>query len=355
MHWKTDSRELTAARYVSKTNYVSAGVAGFRAAAALLLSSTLRFETAWPAGPGAVLNTAVNSALVSTMPQPTAGAWQMTQGTLLAAVVAPAMLFGVYPLIDGYLMLCLVLAPVLAFGVWTTTRPGGMGFGLGYCISFCVLAGPDNMTSYDVEGTLNDALALIISMAIVTVASAFIFPPARPWLRERLLRDLLVQVVGACSWRLTRARLVLESHTRDIGHQLTALSTDDPAFQAMASRWMFTVLDVGHAVLALREKIEVVAQAWNEVAASCQSVVDGIAVFFDSPTAADLAAVPGAVDEAVNVVREAARSKRATPDVRVTFERTSGYLHFISVTLTDLPDPLHTDASEWLRAFLTRH
>jgi len=350
---ETDTRELTAARYLSKTNYVSAGVAGFRAAAALLFSATLAFESAWPAGPGAVLNTAINSALVSTMPQPTAAAWQMTKGTLLAAMLAPVMLFGVYPLIDGYILLCLVLTPVLAFGVWKTTRPGGMGFGLGYCISFCVLAGPDNMMSYDVEGTLNDALSLIVSMVIVTVACAVIFPPTRPWLRERLLRDLLVQVVGACTRRMARARLILESHTRDIGHQLTALSTDDPAFRAKAESWMFTVLDVGHTVLELREKIETVPQEWNEVEAACRFVVDGIALLFDSPTATKLAAARGAVEKAVNVVREAARSKHTTPEARVACQRISGYLNFIGVTLADLPNPLYTDASEWLRAFLT--
>jgi uncharacterized membrane protein YccC len=352
---ETDTREPTAARYVSKTNYVSAGVAGFRAATALLLSSAFWYETAWPAGPGAVLNTAVNSALVSTMPQPTAGAWQMTWGTLVAAVIAPVMLFGVYPRIDGYVMLCLVLAPVLMFGVWTTTRRGGMGFGLGYCISLCVLAGPDNMMNYNVEGTLNDALGLVISMVIVTVACAVIFPPARPWLRKRLLRDLLDQAVGACTRRMTRARLILESHTRDIGHQLTALSTDDPAFQATAASWMFTVLDVGHAVLELREELATIPKAWNDVEDACRSVVDGIALLFDSPTAARLASAREAVDAAVSVVRAVARSKPATREARATFERMSGYLHFLRVTLAELPTPVHTDAAEWLQAFLARH
>jgi uncharacterized membrane protein YccC len=353
---ETDTREPTAARYVSKTNYVSASVAGFRAAAALLFSSALWYGTAWPAGPGAVLLTAVNCALVSTMPQPTAAALQMTRGTLVAAVIAPMMLFGVYPRIDGYVMLCLVLAPVLMFGVWKTTRPGGMGFGLAYCILIAVLAGPENMTDYNVEGTLNDTLAVVIAMIIVLLACAVIFPPARPWLRKRLLRDLLDQVVGACTWRMTRARLILESHTRDIGHQLTAFSSDDPEFQATAASWMFTVLDVGHAVLELREELATFPQAWNDAEDSCRSLVDDIAALFDSPTAAHLAAARSAVDKAVNRVREAAKSTRATHEARATFERISGYLHFVRVTLAELPTPaVHTDAQEWLRAFLTRH
>jgi uncharacterized membrane protein YccC len=329
-------------------------VAGLRSAAAILLRAVRWDETAWPAGPGAVLNTAINSALVSTMPQPTAAARQMTWGTLVAALVAPMMLFGIYPHIDGFPMLCAVLAPVLMFGVWASTRPGGMGFGLGYCISFSVLAGPDNMMNYNVEGTLNDTLGLIISMVIVTLACAVIFPPARPWLRKLLLRDLLEQVVAACNWRMTRARFVLESHTREIGHQLIALSADDPELQAMAASWTFTVLDVGHAVLELREQIMHFPPAEKKAGDACRDAVDGIALLFDSPKAAHLAAAGEAIDHAVMLVRELARSKRATHEARSTFERTTVYLHFIRVTLAELPRPVHVHPQEWLQAFLMR-
>jgi uncharacterized membrane protein YccC len=351
----SDKRERTTGRFVSKTNLVAANVSGFRAAAALLLSAALWYETAWTSGPGAVLNTAVNSALVGTMPQPSVAASQMTWGTLVAAIVAIVMLFGVYPRIDGYVLLCVVLAPALIFGVYMTTRPGGMGFGLGYCISFCVLAGPDNMMNYNVEGVLNDALGLVISMIIVTVASAVIFPPARPWLRKRLLRDLLGQVVVACSRRLPRARLPLESHTRDLAHQLTGLSPDDPEFQATTASWMFTVLDVGHAVIELRNELATLPKAWNDAEGVCQCVVDGIALLFDSPTAAHLVAAREAVDRAVSVVRDASRTRRASRDVRAKFERMSGYLHFIRVTLAGLPTPENTGPQEWLQTFLARH
>ncbi|RDK01514.1 FUSC family protein [Paraburkholderia lacunae] len=136
--------------------------------------------------------------------------------------------------------------------------------------------------------------------------------------------------------------------------QLAALSTDDPEFQATATSWMFTVLDVGHAVLELREQLATIPKVWNDAEDACQSVVDGIALLFDSPTAAHLAAARGAVDQAVSVVREAARSKRAPREAHTKFERMSGYLHFMRVTLAELPTPVHTDAPEWLQAFLAR-
>ncbi|WP_206997709.1 FUSC family protein [Trinickia mobilis] len=347
-------RELSTKRFVSKTNLVAGGVAGLRAAVALLSSAGLWYETAWTSGAGAVLNTAVNSALVGTMPQPAAAASQMAWGTLVAAIVAVTVLFGVYPNIDGYVLLCVVLAPVLMFGVYITTRPGGMGFGLGYCISLCVLAGPDNAMNYNIEGVINDGLALVASMMIVTVASAVIFPPARPWLRKRLLRDLLDQVVAACTGGLPRARLHLESRTRDLVHQLNGLSTEEPAFQAAAASWMFTVLDVGHAVIELRSELAIHPEAWQGTEGACRCVLDSLALLFDAPTAANLTAAREAVDAAVSAVREASQTKRASPDARARFQRMSGYLHFIRVTLAELPSPSNADAHDWLEAFLAR-
>ncbi|EKS70251.1 fusaric acid resistance protein fusB, fusC, fusD [Burkholderia sp. SJ98] len=147
------------ARFATKTNLLAASASGLRAAAALCLSAMIWYVTAWPSGAGAVVNTAVNSALTGTMPNPAMASRQMLWGTVTACVLAPAVLFFVYPLIDGYALLCAVLIPPLALGVYISTRPGGMGFGLGYCISFCLLAGPDNPMVYDVERTLNDALA----------------------------------------------------------------------------------------------------------------------------------------------------------------------------------------------------
>ncbi|WP_207004653.1 hypothetical protein [Trinickia mobilis] len=48
-------------------------------------------------------------------------------------------------------------------------------------------------------------------------------------------------------------------------------------------------------------------------------MLDGLALLFDAPTAANLAAAREAVDEAVSVVREASQTKRASPDARAQF------------------------------------
>jgi hypothetical protein len=118
---------------------------------------------------------------------------------------------------------------------------------------------------------------------------------------------------------------------------------------------MFTVLDVGHAVIELRNELATLRKAWNDAEGVCRCVVDGIALLFDSPTAAHLVAAREAVDRAVSVVRDASRTRRASRDVRAKFERMSGYLHFIRVTLAGLPTPENTGPQEWLQTFLARH
>jgi len=48
------------------------------------------------------------------------------------------------------------------------------------------------------------------------------------------------------------------------------------------------------------------------------------------------------------------RSERTTRQARATFERMSGYVHFIRVTLAELAAPGHTDAQARLPVCLAR-
>ena len=97
-----------------------------------------------------------------------------------------------------------------------------------------------------------------------------------------------------------------------------------------------------------------IPESWQGASGACKRVVEGIAVLFDSPSAARLAAARETVEQALAFVRDAAHSERATREVRSTFERMSGYLHFLRVMLAGLPEPEHADATEWAQAFLDR-
>lgn len=194
----THARERWIERYEPRTNATAALIAGIRTASVMLLLSVFWIYSAWPSGVMLVLNAAAVCALASSSPQPTRMAAQMALGTAFAVATGFVLMFGVYPHIDGFVLLCAALAPFLAPGVLMSLKPKYAGCGAGYLIFFCTLAGPENLTHYDPIGFMNDALALVLSMIVSAIAFAVLFPPSAPWLKKRLFADLRHQAVAAC-------------------------------------------------------------------------------------------------------------------------------------------------------------
>jgi uncharacterized membrane protein YccC len=339
-------RERTEERYVPRTNTTAAGVAGLRAAVVLLTLGAFWIATAWTSGGTAVLNAAATCALLALMPEPAKTASQMAGGTVFAAVAGLIAMFFVYPRIDGYVLLCAALVPFLLVGMLMATRPSWAGYGMGYCLFFSLLAGPDNLIHYDPSSFMNDALALIVSMLVTAVASAVLLPPASPWLRNRLLRNLLQQVAAACTDRLGHARQSLESGTRDLMHQANALATDRPDVQAQMLAWMFTVLEMGHAAIELRTELANLpddaryapSAAWRR---ATQRMLEALGALFDTPTRERLVAAREATSTSIDAALQMLDTVITSREDRHRLQRTLTYLHFIRTALLDQRSPLN--------------
>jgi len=341
----THVRERSNARYVPKTNLVAAGVAGLRAALMIALLGAFWIATAWPSGGMLVMVAAATCALASSSPFPARTASQMAGGTVLAVVVGMVLTFGVYPHIDGFAMLAVALTPALALGVWLTTRPRYAGYGMGYCIFLCFLAGPDNVIQYNPGGYLNDALALVASMAVSALAFAVFLPPAAPWLHKRLFADLRRQVVHACRARLPGLRNHFESGARDLTFQLNALAGKNAALQRDTLRWLFAVLEVGNAVIDLRNELATLpAQAqyvpntvWR---AAIRSMLDHIGTLFARPDARRYAGALKATEAAIAASQSVLQSFEPPREERHQLQRIVSHLHFIRTALIDPQSPL---------------
>ncbi|KAG0192134.1 hypothetical protein DFQ28_010015 [Apophysomyces sp. BC1034] len=339
-------REHATQRYIPRTNTLAAGVAGVRAALVMLLFAAFWIWTAWPSGGMAVLNTAATCALVASMPQPSRSTAQMAMGTIVAVLAGFATVFGIFPHVDGYALLCATLAPLLMFGVLISTRAGWGAFGMGYCVFFCFLAGPDNVVRYDPSSYMNDAIALIAAMLVVALASAVLLPPASAWLRDRAQRDLLQQVVAACNARLGRARQYLESGTRDLLHNTNAVAADRPDLQMRMLSWSFTVLEVGHAVIELRTELDrlpaepryAATMPWRQ---ATQHMLETLVMLFSSPSHERLAAAREATAASIAAALMTLRSVVGSRDDRHRLQRTLSYLHFIRTALLDPQSPLN--------------
>ncbi|WP_322091980.1 FUSC family protein [Paraburkholderia bannensis] len=356
----THSREKWIARYVPKTNMVAASVHGVRAAIVMGLLGAFWIATAWPSGTNLVLNAAATCALASASPQPTRMASQMAVGTIIASIVGMILTFGVFPHIDGFPMLCVALAPALAFGTFLTTRPAYAGYGVGYCIFLCFLAGPDNVVQYNPSGYINDAFALVISQIVSAAAFAVLLPPSTPWLRNRLLANLRGQAVHACRARLQALpgiagvaglRNRFESGARDLMFQLNALAGKDEAFRQDTLRWMFSTLEIGNAAIDLREELAAVSAQhgthprfakgapWR---AQTHAALKSVAALFERPDArrhaAALAATTAAIGAAQAVLEDVLR-EAAPREERHPMQRCLSHLHFIRTALIDPQSP----------------
>ncbi|QBQ97970.1 FUSC family protein [Paraburkholderia pallida] len=357
----THSREKWVARYVPKTDLVAAGVSGLRAAIVIGLLGAFWIATAWPSGTTLVLTAAATCALASSSPQPARMAAQMAGGTALATLVGMILTFGVFPHIDGFPLLCVALAPALAFGVFLTTRPAYAGYGVGYCIFLCFLAGPDNVVQYNPISFMNDALALVLSMIVTALAFGAILPPSAPWLRKRLLASLRGQAVHACRARLTGLaglRNRFESGARDLVFQLHALAGNDQAMRQDTLRWMFATLEIGNAAIDLREELAAVSAesvhpathtgttdplaantAWRDATTATLKAVSALFARPDANRhATALAATRAAIAACQRVLEQIVRDD-APRETRHRLQRILSHLHFIRTALIDPQSP----------------
>ncbi|MEM5325427.1 FUSC family protein [Paraburkholderia sp. JHI2823] len=365
----THSREKWIARYVPKTNSIAAGVAGVRAAVVMTLLGAFWIATAWPSGTNLVLNAAATCALASSAPQPSRMATQMALGTVLASFVGMILTFGVFPHIDGFAMLCVALAPALAFGVFLTTRPKYAGCGVGYCIFLCFLAGPDNVVQYNPGSYMNDAMALVASMAVSALAFAVLLPPSTPWLRERLLADLRGGAVQACRARLTGLRNRFESGARDLMFQLSAIAGNDETQRRDTLRWLFSTLEVGNAALDLRHELTTLpaqprnakGTAWR---VATDATLEAVSALFKRPSEARYRDALEKTERAIDAIHTvlqglwkpvatstADRSDSTSREARHQLQRIQSHLHFIRTALIDPQSPLaayagHESASQ---------
>jgi len=341
----THERERWIERFEPKTNSIAAGVAGLRAIIVMLVVGAFWIATAWSSGPTLVLNAATVCALASSSPYPMRTAFQMAGGTLLASLVGMIVTFGVYPHIAGFPLLALVLTPALLIGVFMTTRPRLAGYGMGYCIFFCFLAGPDNLVNYDPTSYMNDALALILSLLIGSIAFAVLLPPSTPWLRTRLLNDLRRQVVLTCRGRLTRLRTRFESGTRDLTFQINALSEGEPELKRNTLRWLFAVLEVGNAVIDLRRELAALpadaryadSMPWR---VAIRAMRDTLTALFHQPDAGRLMSALAATAEAIACTQQMLVTFTPPREERHQLQRILSHLHFIRTALLDPQSPL---------------
>ncbi|MFJ2364192.1 FUSC family protein [Pseudomonas sp. NPDC087697] len=330
--------------YTPKTNWLASAAAGIRASFILIVLGSYWVATAWPSGATMTLIAAATVGLSAATPNPKRMAFQMACGALLGALIGFVEMFFIFPWIDGFPLLCVMLAPVIVLGSFLTSRPQYAGVGLGLLIFFSTGSVPDNLTVYNPYTFINDYIAMVMGMLVCAAAGAIILPPNSRWLWWRLEQDLRGQVVFAISGKLKGLASSFESSTRDLVHQAYGLAAGQPQVQRDLLRWMFVVLEIGHAIIELRKEQAILpvhpayaeSQPWRQ---AIRVMGRSLVRLFLQPSQSNLERSLVAVDHAISRVQ--ATDEPFAPHFDTSaLRRVKSYLHFIRTSLLDPQSPL---------------
>ena len=338
------AREQWDEPFTPQTNWMASAASGIRAAFILVVLSSYWVATAWPSGATMTLIAAATVGLSAATPNPKRMAFQMACGTFLGALIGFVEMFFIFPWIDGFPLLCVMLAPVIVLGSFLTSRPQYAGVGLGLLIFFSTGSVPDNLTVYNPYAFINDYIAMVLGMLVCAAAGAIILPPNSRWLWRRLEQDLRGQVVYAISGKLKGLATSFESRTRDLLHQAYGLAAGQPQVQRDLLRWMFVVLEVGHAIIELRKEQAILpvhpayaeSQPWRQ---AIRVMGRSLMRLFLQPSQSNLERSLIAVDHAISRVQ--ATDEPFAPHFDTSaLRRVKSYLHFIRTSLLDPQSPL---------------
>lgn len=305
------------------TNWLGALAAGIRGGSVVLLLGLFWLHVDWPSGAMATLIGASTVALASTTPNPRVLALQMAIGTMAGASLGAIEYFFIYPFIDGFPLLCVALAPVVGLGAFLVSRVRWFGYGVGVLVFFAVISIPDNPTRYDPSGFINDYLGIILGMLISAVAGAVMLPPDRPWFARKLEEDLRQLVSAAAREDLDGLSNSFESRVRDIVQQAYGVTQGHPTIRREFLQWMFMVLEVGHAVIELRQ------MKGRELKSRYDRALDVVAELFSNPSALK-------IDLCLTVLSDAITAGSAEPYNRDSMCRSTNYLELMRMSIRRL-------------------
>ena len=337
---ESSSKARARPRYEAKTNRFVITATFMRTGIVIAATAWFWIITAWPSGGYAVIGATLACALSSTSARPAKFVAQMAAGAAFAIVTGYVFLCHVYPAIDGFALLCAMLAPPLAAGAWLAMRSGTSGYGIGFCVFFCLLAGPDNRIVYDPGLLLNNGVAILVAMLGAALACAVIVPPRTPWLVEKTLDALRAQAALACEGKLEGLAARFHSGAHDLMFQLRGLLTRRSREHRQALSWMLVTLEIGQAMIDLRNEAralhvpDTLRLAWST---SLARLLRDIAALFRTPDGDTLRRAIGSVVASTLIAEDIVERVNAQRIARHDMQRVLACLHFVRTALID-PD-----------------
>ena len=325
---------LEAIRFATRTDPVVALLAGVRTMVVVLLVSAFWIATAWPNGASAVMMAAIVSALFAPAPDPSRALKIGLKGAFGGFVAALLCKFFVLTAMDGFAVLCAGMLPFLLVGTYLTLNPKLAMAGFGYSMMFCFMVAPTNMMQYDPVSSVNFGSALMLGVAAAAVIFATFAPVTGGWLKRRTARLLRRQVETACFEPLSTIAQQFESGMRDILQRLAAQQHVQDSHDRNILDWMFIVLEIGRAVIHLRQDAES-ASFPQPLLDSVKNAIQSTARLFKRPNAPRHGEALELVERCIVTMHLESEKDGIVEKSRETLHRMLTSMHLIRTSLLD--------------------
>lgn len=309
---------------------LAVALAGLRGALSLAILSALWIFTDWRSGVELITLGVISSTLFATSPSPTHTIKNFMIGAIIGTVLAYFCNFHWLTQAHGYWMLAVAISPGIILAAWLTTKPSTATIGAGTFMVYLMHIGFNSTYSSSSEAFMNDAIADLLAVLISGIMYGLIDLSSSRWSRQRIAKALRNLVVAACRDPIPLPRVRLETSARDLVQRAGSAQRIGRKEDRIVIEWLLSTLEIGHAVIALREYMQEVDHPY--VTKTLSVGLESIARLYESPSEPLRLASIASIDNAM-VDLSPANVSLDLP--QASYREITTMLHFIRSSLLD--------------------
>ena len=313
---------------------MAVALAGVRGTLTLGIMTALWLFTDWRSGVEAITIGVISSTLFATSPAPDRTIKQFMLGAIIGTVSAYICNFHLLTQAQGFWMLALAVSPTILFASWITTKPSIAVVGSGIFIVFLMHIGFNSSYNANPVTFINDAIADLLAVLVSGVMFGLIDISSSQWSRQRIATSLRGLIVTACRSSSAMQRAQLENAAFDLVQRAGSAQRIAQEQDRMVIDWLLSTLEIGHAVIALRElRPEINHPYFSEL---LQASLNAIAALHEAPSEARRLKAILAIDYAIENFASDIATDMAMPETEHELKRQAlTMLHFIHSALLD--------------------
>jgi len=278
-------------------------LAGIRGTLSLAILSALWILTDWRSGVEAITLGVISSTLFATTPSPTRTIKNFMIGAIIGTLLAYVCNFHLLTQAHGFWMLAVAVAPGIIIAAWFTTRPATAIVGAGVFMVYLMHIGFNSAYNSNPVTFINDAIADLLAVLISGIMYGLIDLSSSRWSRQRIAKSLRNLVVAACRDTVALRRNRLETGARELVQRAGSAQRIGDKEDRIVIEWLLSTLEIGHAVIALREYMQVVEHPY--IIKMLSLGLESVAQLYDAPSEAYRIQAINTIDHAMAEINQA--------------------------------------------------